>query len=238
MHASLAFSSEQQQRDFEDAFLAELGRKDKKRKRQQQEQDERQEQVEQEAAEEAQLQDEQKDAELQQEEQQQKAAEVWEQETQLQAEEKAEEKAVEDEQQEQGEQKAAQVWEQETQLQAEEKAVEQLPECLFCRDYMHHETQALESLACSHTFHEKCLRDYCAATKRVKADARPYKCKFQGNGDDQLMARLLASGDADAAGPSGISTTQVGVAGNLMPRSSSSSSVVEESQEIGDRVLE
>ena len=101
---------------------------------------------------------------------------------------------------------------------------------------MHHETQALESLACSHTFHEKCLRDYCAGTNRQKADACPYKCNVQGNGDQQLVAGLLASrerkGDEQlvaglqvAAGPSGIST-------------SSSSSVVEDSQEIGDRVLE
>ena len=109
------------------------------------------------------------------------------------------------------------------QLQDEEKAVELLPQCTFCRDYMHHETQLLEALACGHTFHEKCLRDYCAGTKREKADACPFKCKVQGNGDEQLMAVLLASGDADAAGPSGISTTQVGVAGNSVSRSSSSS---------------
>ena len=119
------------------------------------------------------------------------------------------------------------------QLQDEEKAVELLPQCTFCRDYMHHETQLLEALACGHTFHEKCLRDYCAGTKREKADACPFKCNVQGNGDEQLVAGLLASREHEqlvaglqvAAGPSGIST-------------SSSSSVVEDSQEIGDRVLE
>ena len=165
------------------------------------------------------MQDEQKGAELQQEEQQQR-----------QQQEQA--------QQERGEQKAAEVWEQATQLQDEEKGVESLPQCAFCRDFMHHETEVLEALACGHTFHEKCLRDYCAATNRVKADACPYKCKLQGKGDDQLMARLLASGDADAAGPSGISTPHVGVASRSSSSSSGSSVVVEDSQEIGDRVLE